>query len=42
MGLELSKLAHSQPRAVWANGRGGVIYCVHLTFSELITSQVRV
>lgn len=33
--LEFSRLAHSQLRAVWANSRGGAIYCMRLTFGRV-------
>lgn len=33
--LDFSRLAHSQLRAVWANSRGGDIYCMRLTFGRV-------
>lgn len=32
--LQFSRLARSQLRALWASGRGGDIYCAHLTFGR--------
>lgn len=35
MGPEFSRLARSQLKARWANGRDGDIYCMRLTFGRV-------